>query len=125
MEFQTAEEELRNTFLPALFNGATSHIPGRAVTGLPVNQAGIALPEPTQTTGANRTASCVITGKLVAALRGMAEFRAGDHYLLMGEVGDEISRRHAKGAETALGAARAAASKADGCRMGRIVWTGH
>ena len=47
MAFQAVEDELRDTFLPALFQGATSLTPGREITSLSVNQAGIALPDPT------------------------------------------------------------------------------
>ena len=57
MSFQAVEDELRDTFLPALFQGGTYPIPGRAITGLPFKQAGIALPNPTQNMGANWTAS--------------------------------------------------------------------
>ena len=72
--FHPVEEEMRDAFLPALFQGATYQIPRRAVNGPPVKQAGIYLPEPTQTTRANWTASCVITGQLVVAFCVMAEF---------------------------------------------------
>ena len=88
--FQPVEDELRDSFLPDLFKGATYQIPGRAVTGLPVKQARIALLGPTHTAGANWTASCVITGHLVAALHWKDEFRSGYHSLLMGEGRDEI-----------------------------------
>ena len=44
--FQPVEDELCNVLLLALCKGATSQIPKRAVTGLPVKQAEIALPEP-------------------------------------------------------------------------------
>ena len=47
--FHPVEKKLRNALLPALFKGDIYQIPGRAVTGLPVKQAGIALPDPTQT----------------------------------------------------------------------------
>ena len=77
MTFQTVEDELRDKFLPTLFQGSTSQITGRAITGLPVKQAGIALPDPNQTSGANWTAYCVITGHLVTALRWTDEFRLG------------------------------------------------
>ena len=90
------------------------------ITGLPVKQDGIALPEPTQTKGANLTASYVITGHLVAAFHGTAEFRSRDHAPLMREGREEIRRRHAEAAETAKGDARAGASKPDAQRMGRI-----
>ena len=70
MDFQTVEDELRDTFLLALFQGDTSHIPGRAINSLPVKQTGIALPDSTQTSGTNWTSSCVITGHLISAFRG-------------------------------------------------------
>ena len=93
MEFHPVEDEMINTLLPALFKGAISQIPGRSVNSLPVKQAGITLPSPTQTAGANWKVSCVITGHLIAALHGTAEFRSGDHYLFLGEDRDEIYQR--------------------------------
>ena len=75
---------------PFPLQGDTHQVPERAITGIAVKQAGIALPEPTQTALNNWTASCVITGHLVASLRGTAEFRLGDHALLMGEGREEI-----------------------------------
>ena len=45
MDFQSVEDKLQDTFLPALFQGATSQIPGRAITGLPVKKTGF--PSPT------------------------------------------------------------------------------
>ena len=53
MAFQVVEDALRNFFLIDLFQGAMAQIPGRAITGLTVKQAGIALPDPTRTAGAN------------------------------------------------------------------------
>ena len=41
------EDTLRGAFLLDLFKGATYQIPGRAVTGLPVKQDEIDLPDPT------------------------------------------------------------------------------
>ena len=40
---------------------------------------GLDLPDPIQTDPENWTPSCVITGHLVAALRGQVEFRTADH----------------------------------------------
>ena len=85
MEFQAVEDDLLDTFLPELFQGAMYQIPGRAITGLLVKQAGIALPDPNQTAGVNWTASCIIIGHLFTALCGTAKFRLGYHALLMGE----------------------------------------
>ena len=51
--FQIVEDQMHEVFLPAILKGATSHIPGRAVTGMQVNQDGITLPDPNQSAGAN------------------------------------------------------------------------
>ena len=53
MAFQPVEDELQDTLIPALFQGAMSQIPRRLITGLPIKQSGIALPNPTQTARAN------------------------------------------------------------------------
>ena len=65
--------------MPALFEGLREVVPERGVTRLPVKQARLALPDPSQTAPENWTASCVITGHLVAALRVQVEFRTADH----------------------------------------------
>ena len=49
VEFQPVEEELQDTFIPALFQGSMSQIPGRLTNVLLVNQDGIALPDTNQT----------------------------------------------------------------------------
>ena len=63
--FGLVEEEIAKAFLPALFEGAGDGAPGREITHLTVKQAGMALPDPTQTAPENWQASCVITGQLV------------------------------------------------------------
>ena len=68
-DFGLVEKALRETFVPDLFEGLGDGVPERGVTRLPVKQAGLSLPNPTQTAPENWTASCVITGNLVAALR--------------------------------------------------------
>ena len=90
-------------FLPSLFQAATEHTPKRAITGMPAKQAGITLPKPTRTAGANWMASCMIMGHVVAVLCGKTEFRSGNHALLMGKGREEIRQRHEKEAETSLG----------------------
>ena len=77
--FGPVEEALREIFFPALFEGLRKGVSYREITRLPVNQAGLALPDPIQTAPENWTASCVITGYLVAALRGQVVFRTADH----------------------------------------------
>ena len=44
---QPMEDELQKKFLLSLLKGDTYQIPGRAITGLPVKQAGISLLDPT------------------------------------------------------------------------------
>ena len=51
-----------------------------------MKQAGLELPDPTKKSPENWTASCVITGNLVAALRGQEEFRTADHSACIQEV---------------------------------------
>ena len=45
--FQLVEDAMQDAFPPDLFKGGIYQIPGRAVTVMIVNQAGIALPDPT------------------------------------------------------------------------------
>ena len=51
--FGPVEEEIAKAFLPALFEGVGNGPPGREITRLPVKQAGMALPDPTQTAPEN------------------------------------------------------------------------
>ena len=77
--FGPVEYALKEIFVPELFQGLWEGVPERGTTRLPVKQAVLALPDPSQTVPENWTASCVITGHLVAALRGQVEFRTADH----------------------------------------------
>ena len=74
----------------------------RAVTHPPVKQAVLDLPDPSQTAPENWTASCVITGHLVAALRGYVEFQTADHSACLQEGQTEVWRRGQQRAEEAL-----------------------
>ena len=117
-------DALREAFLPAQFKWATFQIPRGEVTAMLVNQDDIALPEHTQTAGANWVTSCVIKVHLVAVLHRTAEFRSGYDDLLMGEIRDEILRRIAEDAEMALEESQASESTEDTRRMGKIMRTG-
>ena len=76
--FGPVEDALQETFVLAFFEGLQEGVLDRGVTRLLVKQTGLALPDPYQTTPENWMASCVITGHLVAALTGQAEFRTAD-----------------------------------------------
>ena len=77
--FCPVDKALRETFVLARYQGLGEGAPEQGVTLLPVEQAGLALLDPTLTDPENWTVSCVITGHLVAALRGQVEFRTADH----------------------------------------------
>ena len=77
--FGPVEEEIKTAFIPEIFYSVGDEAPGRAITRLPLNQAALALPDPTRTAPDNWQASCVITGHLVSALRGQVTFRTADH----------------------------------------------
>ena len=90
--FGPVEEALREIFVPALYEGLRGGVPERDITHLPVKQAGLALPDPTQMAPENWKASCVITGHLVAALRVQVEFRTVDHWACLREVRTDVRR---------------------------------
>ena len=103
--FSPVEEALREIFLTALFQGLTERLPTRANTRLPVKQAGMAIPDPVQTAPENWTASCVITGHLVADLRGQVAFPTADHTACLRGGRLAVPRRGEQRAEAALTAA--------------------
>ena len=59
--FGPVEDALKETIVLALFKVLWEEVPERGVTCLPVKQAGLALPDPSQTAPENWTTSCVIT----------------------------------------------------------------
>ena len=77
--FGPVEEEIKTAFLPELFKCVGYGEPGRAIIGLPVKQAGMALPDPMRTAPDNWQASYVVTGHLVSALRDQVTFQTADH----------------------------------------------
>ena len=100
--FGPVEMALKEIFVLALFQGLQEGVPEQGITFLPVKQAGLALPKPSQTAPKNWTASCVITGQLVAALRGQVEFRTSDYSTCLLEVRTAVTRRINIQAEEAL-----------------------
>ena len=100
--FGPVEKALRETLVPALFEGLGDGVPEGGVTHLPVKQAVLNLPDPSQTAPENWTASCVITGHAVAALRGQVEFRTADHSDFLQESRTAVWKRGQRRAEEAL-----------------------
>ena len=77
--FRPLETALRDVLLHVLFQGVGKGTLGQGVTRLSVKQVGMSLPDPTKTAPENWTVSCVITGNLIAALRGQVEFQTADY----------------------------------------------
>ena len=102
--FEPVEKAMQETFIPDLFEGLGEGALDRGVTDLSVKQAGLALPDTTYTAPENWTASCVITGHLVAALRGQVEFWTEDHLACLHEVQMAVWRRSQQRAEEVLAA---------------------
>ena len=101
-DFGPVETAPRETFVLELFEGLSNSVPEKGVTRLPVKQAGLALPDPTQTAPENWTVSYVITGHLVAALRGQVEFWTEDHSACLWEGWTAVWRRGQRRVEEAL-----------------------
>ena len=102
--FGPAEKVLRETSMPDLIEGLVEGAPERGVTRLTVKQLGLALPDPTHTAPENWMVSCVITGHLVAALRGQVEFRTADHPARLWEVRTAVWRQSQQRLKEALAA---------------------
>ena len=96
------EQVLRETFILALFQGLGEGTPRKGVTRLPLKQAGLDLPDPMKTASDHCTASCVITGHLVAALRDQEEFRMADHSACLQEGRMVVRKRSVLLAEESL-----------------------
>ena len=99
----------------ALFHGLGERTLGIGVTRIPVKQEGLALPDPTNTAPENWMASCVVTGHLVAVIRGQVEFWTTDHSACLQEVRTALWKRSAHRAEENLAGTIAGALVQDAC----------
>ena len=100
--FRLVEKLLWVSFMTALFQVVGEGIPERGVTRLPVKQAHLALLDPTLKVPENWTASYVVTGLLVAALRGQEEFSTADHTIFLREGIKEVQKRNSRRSKEAL-----------------------
>eukprot|EP00978_Attheya_sp_CCMP212_P044410 scaffold309707_cov49-Attheya_sp.AAC.1 len=78
-EFQAVESSLKDDFLPALLGQSKVGQPLRDLLALPVQHAGIAIPNPTTSAGGNFHASTIVCGHLVASLRKRVTFNGAEH----------------------------------------------
>ena len=110
--------------MPDLFQVIGAGIPGWEVTHLPVKQAGMDLLDLTLIDPENWTASYVITGHLVAALRGQEEFRTAEHAEFIREGREEARNWNARRSEEALEETLAGAPVQVASRLWRVTKTG-
>jgi hypothetical protein len=87
--FSPLEEEIANGFLPSLFGESLiDDSYRRPLSTLPVKNAGLALPDTTQTANSNYKASSLMCGHLVDAMRQDkgVQYSSADHASLRKEV---------------------------------------
>ena len=70
--------------------------PRRRLAALPVKFAGLAIPDPTASAATNYDASILVCSHLLAAFRGVDEFRTTDHLAVIREVKTELRQRNLK-----------------------------
>ena len=118
------EKALREEFLPYLFLRAAEHMSKWKVMRFPAKNAGLKIPDPTLTSQGNWNVSCMVTGHLIADLRGYFEFLSGDHGQLPTNDRAEIWRWKGKEAEEALSDEVRGLSLMEGHRLRRGRKTG-
>jgi hypothetical protein len=94
-EFESVEQALSETFLPTLFgDDYGDDDPRRDISCLPVKWAGLAIPNPTSAADANYEASILVCSHILAAFRGVEEFRSAKHKSVITEVKTELKLRN-------------------------------
>ena len=81
--FRPLEEALEKSFVLALFKGATVEVSTRGITCPTIKKAGLTILNPNFSTWENWTASCVVTGHLIAYICRQTEFKTRDQYMLL------------------------------------------
>ena len=100
--FGTVDKVTRNSLMLNLFQGVGEGIMGRGITCLPVKQTGLTLPDPRLMDPENWTASCVITGNIVAALMLQDEFKMENHAEFIRERREYVRKRNERRSEESL-----------------------
>ena len=91
-KFASVKQTLAKTFLPTLFGDHEydGDDPWRALAGLPVKWAGLAIPDPTTSAQPNYEASILPCSHILAAFRGVNVFQSTDHLKVIREVKAEL-----------------------------------
>jgi hypothetical protein len=93
LEFSAIATALHYDFLPAIFGIDEASDTLRKMASLPVKFAGLAIPDPTVTAETNWSASTVICGHIIAAIRGTTIYRSADHLSVLKTGKAEIRKR--------------------------------
>ena len=118
--FIPVEQALREAFIPVLLQGLGERTLGRGFTLLTLKHAGLAFPDLTKTARDNCTESFVITGHLVADLRGKEDFRTADHSAYLQEGIEEVRKRRILRSEEDLVETLAGAPVQDARQLQRV-----
>ena len=94
-------------------------MPNWTITGLPIKHVGLEIVDLTLTAHGNWNILYVVTGHLVADLRGCDKFHSGDHTPLLNDGRAAIRRRKVQEAEESLSAAMGGLSLMEGLRLHR------
>jgi hypothetical protein len=102
-EFASIEQTLAKTFLPTLFGDEyDGDDPRRALAGLPVKWARLAIPDPTTSAQPHYEASILLCSHILAAFRGVDAFRLTYHLKVIRDVKVELKLRNAAKSESSL-----------------------
>jgi hypothetical protein len=102
-EFASIEQTLAKTFLPTLFgDDYDNDDPRRALAGLHVKWAGLAIPDPTTLAQPNYEASILLYSHIMAAFGGVDVFQSTDHLKVIREVKAKLKLRNAATSESSL-----------------------
>jgi hypothetical protein len=93
LEFSVIATALHYDFLPALFGIEEVSDSQRQLASLPVKFAGLAIPDPTVTAATNWSASTVICGHIISAIRGTTIYRSADHLSVLKDGKAELRKR--------------------------------
>jgi hypothetical protein len=102
LEFSAIALAMHYDFLPALFGVESVSDTQRQLASLPVKFAGLAIPDPTATAETNWSASTVICGHIIAAIRGTTIYRSADHLSVLKNGKAELRKRSLESSKQAM-----------------------
>jgi hypothetical protein len=93
-KFAAVEKIILAEFVPVLFDDMIQECDKhRTLTGLPVKNAGLALPNPTTSAEGNHETSTLVCSHLLAAFRDIKEFQSEEHESICRSVLAELMKQ--------------------------------